>query len=1219
MYKLNPITGKLDLVNPASSPGGSDTQVQFNDGGSFGGDAGFTYNKTTYALTVNGLVHTPIVQAHNSAGLIIEATGGADVALFGAGGGQNATFYDGVKLDASTASRILSTDASKNITALDTTTYPSLTELSYVKGVTSAVQTQLGTKVTGPASAVDNDVVAFDGTTGKLVKDTGILYTDLVTTTSGDARYLKLDTTNDPLTGNLEISKATPEYSINDTTNNYNSRWYRDNADIYHKAEVVAAGSAFALDFDSTSDKLDLATPNALLTGTGNFTLTAWIKPSTVATGYIMGNYGTSNINGIEFYTSSIGNELKVYMGAAISSGVTLSASAWHFVAVKRSGTTVSFYVDGIEYSGGTSSHNITSSLNWTVGNGPNYTTERFRGTIDQVSVWNTALSTAQLDAIYNSAAGALITPTANTLLLWEMTEGSGSSVADTSGNGRTGAIVGASWVTGIVTSPGSVGEITYLQIEDGVLNSSNSRIVLGNNLSENLINGLSTKIQLSGVNKFEIDSSGNANFYNNNLLKSKTTSSSIGVITSGGNSFLHDFSHPTGSSAIPEGYNIILGRGAGNFTMGSTATSVSQGSYNIVMGRDSGTTITTGNHNVLIGRQVGDLITTAVGNTFVGNYAGSQTGASITGDANTAFGYFALAGIRGGFNNTAVGYQTADAITSGARNTAIGDNAFGDLTTSNFGVAIGYLAGKSTSASASVTSAEDSIFIGRDTRPNANTETNQIVIGTTAIGNGSNTITLGNTSITDLYIVGNTIVNAVSAINYGRSNTVAGANNVAFGRSVNVGTNNVSNVGIGVSVTSTGSASEGSVAVGISVGASAQRAMSFGISNTTTGFNNTGLFGYGLTANTSSQYVLGENFSAPAASGVYLGTNGTSYLAVRSGNNTAGLNTTTHNGTWHVQNPSGVTGTATESIQAIASQTANLTSWRNSSGTALLGVAVGGQILQTLNGATGLLGAANSSAEFANAVNGAQTIAITNTSTGTAAYNRLYIGQSNGVGGYGALIRYNGNYTGVSGAAGVLELDNYDNPIWITANPTNSRKQIVIDGTNGVVFNDDGLAAYDLRVEGDTDQYLFFVDSGVDKISIGSSTVNAKLDILSTTEQLRILYDASNYYSTTVGSGGGVTFDAVGSGAGFTFNDDITLADAKNLILNATMGTKIGTSTSQKLGFWNATPIVQPTTAVAAATFVANTSGIVDDTATFDGYTIGQVVKALRNAGLLA
>jgi hypothetical protein len=85
------------------------------------------------------------------------------------------------------------------------------------------------------------------------------------------------------------------------------------------------------------------------------------------------------------------------------------------------------------------------------------------------------------------------------------------------------------------------------------------------------------------------------------------------------------------------------------------------------------------------------------------------------------------------------------------------------------------------------------------------------------------------------------------------------------------------------------------------------------------------------------------------------------------------------------------------------------------------------------------------------------------------------------------------------------------------------------------------------------------------------------------------------------------------------TWTANQTWADAVNWILGTTTGTKIGTATSQKIGLWNAAPIVQPTTAVAAATFVANTSGIVNDTATWDGYTVGQVVKALRNMGVLA
>lgn len=43
-----------------------------------------------------------------------------------------------------TASEILITNGSKNIVSAPVATYPSLTELSYVKGVTSAIQTQIG-------------------------------------------------------------------------------------------------------------------------------------------------------------------------------------------------------------------------------------------------------------------------------------------------------------------------------------------------------------------------------------------------------------------------------------------------------------------------------------------------------------------------------------------------------------------------------------------------------------------------------------------------------------------------------------------------------------------------------------------------------------------------------------------------------------------------------------------------------------------------------------------------------------------------------------------------------------------------------------------------------------------------------------------------------------------------------------------------------------------
>jgi hypothetical protein len=52
--------------------------------------------------------------------------------------------------------------------------------------------------------------------------------------------------------------------------------------------------------------------------------------------------------------------------------------------------------------------------------------------------------------------------------------------------------------------------------------------------------------------------------------------------------------------------------------------------------------------------------------------------------------------------------------------------------------------------------------------------------------------------------------------------------------------------------------------------------------------------------------------------------------------------------------------------------------------------------------------------------------------------------------------------------------------------------------------------------------------------------------------------------------------------------NRAITVSDGGNVVLGTTTGTKIGTATTQKLGFYNATPVVQPT-AVADATDAAS------------------------------
>ena len=65
------------------------------------------------------------------------------------------TFSTAPVLSSLTASQLLALDASSNVQSLPVATYPSLTELSYVKGTTSSIQTQIGNKFTTPTGWTD--------------------------------------------------------------------------------------------------------------------------------------------------------------------------------------------------------------------------------------------------------------------------------------------------------------------------------------------------------------------------------------------------------------------------------------------------------------------------------------------------------------------------------------------------------------------------------------------------------------------------------------------------------------------------------------------------------------------------------------------------------------------------------------------------------------------------------------------------------------------------------------------------------------------------------------------------------------------------------------------------------------------------------------------------------------------------------------------------------
>jgi hypothetical protein len=112
-------------------------------GGGTGGDAYLANDQTftgenTFAIGSGNDTPVTITKGGSNAALKVTKSSGSGDAIEVADGS--------VSIADETASTIAHFDGSKRIKSLATSTYPSLTELSYVKGVTSAIETQLNGK-----------------------------------------------------------------------------------------------------------------------------------------------------------------------------------------------------------------------------------------------------------------------------------------------------------------------------------------------------------------------------------------------------------------------------------------------------------------------------------------------------------------------------------------------------------------------------------------------------------------------------------------------------------------------------------------------------------------------------------------------------------------------------------------------------------------------------------------------------------------------------------------------------------------------------------------------------------------------------------------------------------------------------------------------------------------------------------------------------------------
>ena len=177
---------------------------------------------------------------------------------------------------------------------------------------------------------------------------------------------------------------------------------------------------------------------------------------------------------------------------------------------------------------------------------------------------------------------------------------------------------------------------------------------------------------------------------------------------------------------------------------------------------------------------------TSALQNTTSGGYNSAfGTEALLTntsGGGNIAFGVHALRQNTSGVENCAFGGGPMYQNTTGSYNVAIGSLAYYFKSTGSHNVAIGFQAGYKfgTPTGSNLTSATNCTLIGNYATPLVNGSSNEIVIGYEAIGKGSNTVSIGNSSITATHLTG--VVNIPSGLSAAGGVTLAGTFSGATG-----------------------------------------------------------------------------------------------------------------------------------------------------------------------------------------------------------------------------------------------------------------------------------------------------------------------------------------------------------------------------------------------------------------------------------------------------
>ena len=205
-----------------------------------------------------------------------------------------------------------------------------------------------------------------------------------------------------------EVFDPTADYSVmtSDGSGNLETTYDFDGTKFVtfgYAPQIVAERSVY---FDGSADYIDV--DDRLDLNPDEFTISAWIKrdASDTGTASIVSKRDASFTEGYDLRILN-DNTIEIIWkngsDQSLISNTAIPDDQWHEVAVIYDGATAKLYIDGVEDNAANLTAPVATDENFYIAAaGKNTPTQFFRGNIDEVRVWSTALSVDELHYIMN-------------------------------------------------------------------------------------------------------------------------------------------------------------------------------------------------------------------------------------------------------------------------------------------------------------------------------------------------------------------------------------------------------------------------------------------------------------------------------------------------------------------------------------------------------------------------------------------------------------------------------------------------------------------------------------------------------------------------------------------------------------------------------------------------------------------------------------------------